>query len=139
MTEHQDYHHSSDIMGEKGDLVMTKLIYLLLSLALMAGCMHKPSAHDMADAEYGEVPRFYKEMIIDKINKNLNDPESARIDVPRPYPAIRSLGISKGGKYEYGHVVYVRVSTKMGKGSMSQQLPGSTGGTIPVGPRNSHL
>ena len=102
---------------------MLKLLSIFLGLVLLAGCAHKPSANDMAEADYGHVPNHYKEMIIDKINKSLPDPESAKIDVSHPYAAVRYLGISKGGKYEYGHVVHVWVSTKNGSGKYTQKSP----------------
>ena len=102
---------------------MLKLVSIFLGLVLIAGCAHKPSANDMAEADYGRVPNHYKQMIIAKINESLADPESAQIEVPRPYPAVRYLGISKGGKYEYGHVVHVWVSTKNGSGKYTQKSP----------------
>ncbi|UCH91152.1 MAG: hypothetical protein JSU60_00040 [Nitrospirota bacterium] len=102
---------------------MLKLLSIFLGLVLLAGCTHKPSANDMAEADYGRVPNLYKEMIISKINESLANPESAKIDVSRPYPAIRYLGISKGGKYEYGHVVHVWVSTRNGSGKYTQRSP----------------
>ena len=102
---------------------MLKLLSIFLGLMLLAGCAHKPSANDMAEADYGHVPNHYKEMIIDKINKSLPDPESAKIDVSRPYAAVRYLGISKGGKYEYGHVVHVWVSTRNDSGKYTQKSP----------------
>jgi hypothetical protein len=77
----------------------------------------------MAEADYGRVPNHYKQMIIAKINESLTDPESAKIEVPRPYPAVRHLGISQGGKYEYGHVVHVWVSTKNESGQYTQKSP----------------
>ena len=102
---------------------MLKLLSIFLGLVLIAGCAHKPSANDMFDADYGQVPNLYKQMIIAQINESLADPESAKIEVPRPYPAVRYLGISKGGKYEYGHVVHVWVSTKNGSGKYTQKSP----------------
>ena len=102
---------------------MWKILSIFLVLALIAGCAHKPSAYDMAEADYGRVPNYYKQMIISKINEGLADPESVKIEVPRPYPAVRYLGISKGGKYEYGHVVHVRVSTKNASGKYTQKSP----------------
>ena len=102
---------------------MLKLLSIFLGLVLIAGCAHKPSANDMFEAGYGQVPNLYKQMIIAQINESLADPESAKIEVPRPYPAVRYLGISKGGKYEYGHVVHVWVSTKNGSGKYTQKSP----------------
>jgi hypothetical protein len=102
---------------------MLKLLSIFLGLVLIAGCAHKPSANDMFEADYGQVPNLYKQMIIAQINESLADPESAKIEVPRPYPAVRYLGISKGEKYEYGHVVHVWVSTKNGSGKYTQKSP----------------
>ena len=102
---------------------MLKPLSIFLGLILIAGCSHKPSANDMAEADYGRVPNHYKQMIIAKINESLANPESAKIEVPRPYPAVRHLGISQGGKYEYGHVVHVWVSTKNGSGKYTQKSP----------------
>jgi hypothetical protein len=102
---------------------MWKLLSIFLGLVLIAGCAYKPSADDMVAADYGQVPNHYKQMIIAKINKSLPDPESTKIDVARPYPAVRYLGISKGGEYEYGQVVHVWVSTKNGSGKYTQKSP----------------
>jgi len=102
---------------------MLKLVSIFLGLVLIAGCAHKPSANDMAKADYGRVPNHYKQMIKAKINESLADPESVKIEVPRPFPAVRYLGISKGGEYEYGHVVHVWVSTKNGSGKYTQKSP----------------
>ena len=102
---------------------MLKLLSIFLGLVLIAGCAHKPSANDMFEADYGQVPNLYKQMIIAQINESLADPESAKIEVPRPYPAVRYLGISKGGEYEYGHVVHVWVSTKNGSGKYTPKSP----------------
>jgi hypothetical protein len=102
---------------------MLKLLSIFLGLVLIAGCAHKPSANDMFEADHGQVPKLYKQMIITQINESLAEPESAKIEVPRPYPAVRYLGISKGGKYEYGHVVHVWVSTKNGSGQYTQESP----------------
>jgi len=102
---------------------MGKLLSLFLGLMLIAGCAHKPSANDMAEADYGRVPNHYKQMIIAKINESLADPESAKVEVSRPYPAVRHLGISQGGKYEYGHVVHVWVWTTNNSGKYTQKSP----------------
>jgi hypothetical protein len=102
---------------------MGKLLCIFMGLILMGGCVHKPSSLEMAEADYGKVPDLYKQMIITKINQSLADPESAKIEVSRPYPAARYLGISEGGKYEYGHVVRVWVSTKNGSGEYTQISP----------------
>ena len=102
---------------------MLKLLSILLGLVFIAGCAHKPSANDMFEADHGQVPKLYKQMIITQINESLADPESAKIEVPRPYPAVRYLGISKGGKYEYGHIVHVWVSTKNDSGRYTQKSP----------------
>ena len=92
---------------------MLNLLSIFLGLVLIAGCAHKPSANDMFEADYGQVPNLYKQMIIAQINESLADPESAKIEVPRPYPAVRYLGISKG----------VWVSTKNGSGKYTQKSP----------------
>ena len=102
---------------------MGKLLYLFLGLVLMGGCAQKPSSLDMAEAEYGNLPELYQQMIITQIKESLADPQSAKIKVSRPYPATRYLGISEGGKYEYGHVVHVRISTKNGSGKYIQNSP----------------
>ena len=102
---------------------MGKLLYIFLGLVLMGGCVQKPSSLDMAEAEYGNVPDLYQQMIIRQIKESLADPESAKIDVSRPYPAVRHLGISKGGEYEYGHVVHVWVSTRNDSGKYTQKSP----------------
>jgi hypothetical protein len=102
---------------------MGKLIYIFLGLVLLGGCVQKPSSLDMAEAEYGKVPDLYKQMIMRQIKESLADPQSAKIEVSRPYPAARYLGISKGGKYEYGHVVHVQISTKTGSGKYAQSSP----------------
>lgn len=102
---------------------MGKLLSISLGLALIAGCAYKPSANDMVAANYGEVPKHYKQMIIAKVTESLPDPESAKIEVSRPYPAVRHLGISQGGEYEYGHVVHVWVSTKNGSETYTQRSP----------------
>ncbi len=103
---------------------MLKLLSILfMGLVLLAGCGHKPSANNMANADYGRVPNLYKQMIIDQINESIVDPESAKIDVSLPYPAVRYLGISMGREYEYGHVVQVWVSTRDGLGKYTQKSP----------------
>ncbi len=102
---------------------MLKRLSIILGLVLITGCVHKPSVNEMADADYGQVPTHYNQMIKAKIKKSLVDPESVRIEVPRPYPAVRPLGLSKGGEYEYGHVVHVWVSTKNDLGQYTEKSP----------------
>ena len=118
---------------------MLKLLSIFLGLVLLAGCAHKPSANDMAEADYGQVPNHYKQMIIAKINESLADPESAKIEVPRPYPAVRYLGISKGGEIRIWPCrSRLGFDQEWTRGSIPKNLPGSTGGVIQVGRPSSH-
>lgn len=91
---------------------MLNRLALILIFAFLLACAQKPTAYEMAKADYGHVPASYQRLIINKIKESLPDPESATIDVAKPFPAIRYLGLSKGGKYEYGQVVHVWVTTK---------------------------
>lgn len=86
------------------------LVYSLL--LLISGCVVKPSAFEMAKADYGQVPDTYAKLITYKIQKGLPNPQAAKIEVSRPYPAIRALGIWNGGGYEYGHVVHAWITPK---------------------------
>ena len=85
---------------------MWKLLLVCILLFFMNGCVHKPSAYEMAGADYGQVPSAYEGMIKHKLKESLPDPNSATIEVARPYPAVRSLEMKHGGGYEYGHVVH---------------------------------
>lgn len=91
---------------------MLKWLWVFTVLLFMIGCVHKPSAYEMEQADYGRVPDNYEGLITHKLQESLPDPHSAKITVSRPYPAIRSLSSLNGGGYEYGHVVHAWVTPK---------------------------
>lgn len=99
---------------------MWKLVSVCIVLLFMGGCVYKPSAYEMAQADYGKVPDSYEGMIKHKLQENLSDPHAATIEVSRPYPAVRSLGIRNGGGYEYGHVVHARVIPENDSGRLAK-------------------
>ena len=91
---------------------MWKLVSVCTVLLFMSGCVYKPSAYEMAQADYGQVPDSYEGMIKHKLKQDLSDPHAATIEVSRPYPAVRSLDLKYGGRYEYGHVVHAWIIPK---------------------------
>jgi hypothetical protein len=91
---------------------MLKWLSVFTVLLFMIGCVPKPSAYEMAQADYGQVPDSYEGLITHKLKEILPDSQSATIEVSRPYPAVRSLGSLNGGGYEYGHVVHAWVTPK---------------------------
>ena len=91
---------------------MWKRLPVFAALLFVIGCVPKPSVFEMAQADYGQVPGNYESLITGKLKESLPDPDSARIEVSRPYPAVRSLGILNGGGYEFGHVVHAWVTPK---------------------------
>ena len=91
---------------------MLKRLAVFLIFIILPACAQKPTAYEMSKADYGQVPASYQGLIINKIKGSLPEPESATIEVAKPFPAIRYLGLSKGGEYEYGHVVHVWVTAK---------------------------
>lgn len=91
---------------------MLKWLSVFTILLFMLGCVQKPSAFEMAQADYGQVPNSYASLITHKLQESLPDPDAAKIEVSRPYPAVRDLGILNGGGYEYGHVVHAWVTPK---------------------------
>jgi len=99
---------------------MWKLVSVCTILLFMSGCVYKPSAYEMAQADYGLVPDSYEGMIKHKLQENLPDPHAATIEVSRPYPAVRSLGILNGGGYEYGHVVHAWITHKNDSGRLAR-------------------
>ena len=89
-------------------------IWLLLYIVLvfLNACVYKPTAYEMAKADYGQLPSTYQDMIKHKLKESLPDPNSVQIEIARPYPAVRSLDIKYGGGYEYGHVVHAWIIPK---------------------------
>ena len=91
---------------------MRKLLLLYIVLVFLNACVYKPTAYEMAQADYGQVPDSYEGMIKHKLKQDLPDPHAATIEVSRPYPAVRSLDLKYGGRYEYGHVVHAWIIPK---------------------------
>ena len=58
----------------------------------------------MTQADYCQVPDNYEDedLITHKLQESLHNLHAAKIEVSRPYPAVRALGILNGKGYEYG-------------------------------------
>ena len=91
---------------------MSKWLSVFTVLLFLIGCVQKPSPSEMAQADYGRVPDSYASLITHKLQETLPDPHAVKIEVSRPYRAMRLLEVSKGGGYEYGHVVHAWVIPK---------------------------
>ncbi len=62
---------------------MRKLLLLYIVLVFLNACVYKPTAYEMAQADYGQVPDIYEGMIKHKIKQYLPDPHAATIEVSR--------------------------------------------------------
>ncbi len=102
---------------------MRKLIPLLLLCALLGACSHKPTQDQMIQGDYGEVPSTYSSLIINQLKDTYIGPRPARIEVAKPFPAVRRRGLNHAGTYEYGHVVQAWILTKDDEGQFTQRSP----------------
>jgi hypothetical protein len=88
-------------------------LVLVLALGLLgAGCLSRPSAQQIATADYGPFPRNYEEIIRARLNATLFDPESARIEFDKgPTRAWNALG---GTLYGYAVCGWVNAKNRFG-------------------------
>jgi hypothetical protein len=100
---------------------MLKWLSVFTVLLFVLGCGPKPSTFEMAQADYGQVPKSYESLITQKLKESLPDPQAAKIEVSRPYPAVRALGILNGGGYEYGHIVQAWITPKDESGRLARK------------------
>ncbi len=56
---------------------MRKLLLLYIVLVFLNACVYKPTAYEMAQADYGQVPDSYEGMIKHKLKQDLPDPHAA--------------------------------------------------------------
>ncbi len=86
---------------------MKKIILITLSLLLIS-CV-PPTREELAGADYGNYPSNYKETIKSYLNRNLKDPDSAKIEyLNEPRTAWSTWG---GGK-KFGYAVCANVNSK---------------------------
>jgi len=63
-------------------------------LLFMNGCSYKPSAYEIAIADYGQVSDCYEDLITHNLQASLLDPHTAKIEVSRPCPGFAPWGSS---------------------------------------------
>lgn len=87
---------------------------LALIPVVLAGCMTiKPSAEEIARADYGAYPNNYKQIVIQWIALNFYDPASVRdLVITEPKKDHRTLIVMDGGGTTYGYGVGVGLRAK---------------------------
>ncbi|KGT86143.1 hypothetical protein NG99_26645 [Erwinia typographi] len=94
------------------------LIAVMIGIAMsLTGCMSTPSATQLSNAYYGELPTIYKEQIQNSIGDGLKDPDSAKYKFGEPKKAYLQGGLSDNFKMHYGWVVPVSVNAKNSYGA----------------------
>ena len=102
---------------------MRKLFLPLIFLIILGACAQKPTKYQMGQANYGEVPKNYVSLITHKLEDMHTGSQPIKVEVPRPYAAVRYLGMKHGGKYEYGNVVHAWVVTQDAQGHYTRKSP----------------
>ncbi|WP_322071001.1 hypothetical protein [Paraburkholderia bannensis] len=91
---------------------MRKAVIGAVSALLVAGCAIKPSATEMAAADYGAYPDDYKQIIESYESMRLKDPDSARyqyLGMP-----VRAWGGHGSGKFGYAVCALINAKNSYG-------------------------
>lgn len=87
-----------------------------LSVVTMAGCATQkpPSQAEISTANYGELPKNYKEQITNSLSSRLKDPYTAQFTFLPPFKGYSQDGpwSPSGGKSYFGWVAPVLVNAK---------------------------
>lgn len=102
---------------------MNTLLPPLLLCVLLGACSQKPTQYQMTQADYGEVPTSYSSLIINKLKETYVGPRPVKVEIARPFPAVRRLGLKHGGQYEYGNVVQAWILSKDDEGKFTHRSP----------------
>lgn len=89
------------------------LILLSLSIVLGTGCV-RPSDQTLSNADYGEYPNNYEEIVKTYIGSMLKDPYSAHITFDGPPSAKFMSRILQPTVYGFGGIVTVNAKNSFG-------------------------
>lgn len=88
---------------------MRNNVVIMLFAGLLTACATVPSETDLANADYGDYPENYQQLITEYLNEALLDPESARIEwVGKPHQGHYAYL----GKFTFGYIACARVNAK---------------------------
>ncbi len=93
---------------------MNKL-FMLFCLCLLFGCAPRPTAEQLASADYGAYPYNYQQVIDRYLAARLKDPSSLQYEhIKRPTPIwVGPIGFGSV-KYGYGVCAYVNAKNSYG-------------------------
>ncbi|WP_024561708.1 membrane lipoprotein lipid attachment site-containing protein [Franconibacter pulveris 601] len=96
---------------------MKKFLLVFLTALTLTGCMSTPTATQISNAYYGELPQYYEGQIKETIGSSLKDPDSAKYQFGTPSKAYFQGGIADNFKMYYGWAIPVRVNAKNSYGA----------------------
>src|SRR5438477_6228366 len=86
---------------------------IAILLTLIAGCASAPTAEKLANADYGDYPANYRQLIRDFFQVALKDPDSAQYQFREPYKGYSKKALIVGGGVDkYGWICNVNVNAK---------------------------
>ncbi len=87
--------------------------FLLICLCLLFGCAPRPTAEQLASADYGAYPYNYQQVIDRYLAARLKDPASLQYEHIKGPTSIWVPSIASG-KYGYGVCAYVNAKNSFG-------------------------
>ena len=90
-----------------------KRSFLLFALCLLFGCAARPTAEQLAVADYGAYPGNYQQIIDRYLAATLKDPESVQYEHIKGPTQMWSAS-SGSVKYGYGVCAYVNAKNSLG-------------------------
>ncbi len=87
---------------------MKKLLLSIVTASLLAGCAARPSQDEITNADYGEYPNSYENVIKNYMFRTLKDPDSAQYQFLN-HP---KNGWTVWGGKKFGYVVCAYINAK---------------------------
>ncbi|WP_262120388.1 hypothetical protein [Serratia ficaria] len=87
---------------------MIKPISIVFTAIILGGCVSAPSTEELKNANYGEMPSNYQEIIKDNMSGRLKDPYSAQYTFKKPTKGWCKSGFST----YYGWLVLTSINAK---------------------------